>query len=160
MGRLAEAWRSFRHLYDRTRAPGRMLWSETDVRLIIGHLLLSSPGREVHIDPDVTGFLGFGTVDLVVEEPDTWTTEANAPWTLLSRPSPVALAFTTRVVDLAKDLSGLEADAHRLRTIAQRSIAKEAALCVLDRTHATDRRYYGELSAAFGIRVFSAMDTA
>jgi hypothetical protein len=160
VARLAEAWGAFRHLYSRTRSPGRMCWSQTDVRLIVGHLLLSSEGREIHIDPDVTGFLGFGSVDLVVEEPDTWTTEANAPWTLLSRPSPVALAFTVRVIDEARQLADLEVDARRLQSIVQRSVAKQAVLCVLDRAGATDRRFYAELSATFGISVLSALDTA
>jgi hypothetical protein len=158
MGRLAEAWSSFRHLYDGTRSRGRMYWGETDVRLIVAHLLLSSEGRDIYVDPDVTGFLGFGAVDLVVEEPETWTTETKAPWALVSRPSPVALAFTVRVIDHAKDLAELEGDARRLQAIVQRSIAKEAALCVLDRTGRIDRRLNAELFASFGILVFCALD--
>jgi hypothetical protein len=160
MGRLVEAWSAFRHLYVGTRSRGRMLWREADVRLLVTHMLLSSPGDEVYVDPDVTGFLGFGAVDLVVEAPETWTAEQNAPWALLHRPDPVALAFTVRVVDDARLLGELEADGGTLRTILQRRIAKEAALCVLDRTGGAQRRFYDDLSAAYGVTTLCVIDAS
>jgi hypothetical protein len=110
------------------------------------------------VDPDVTGFLGFGAVDLVVEAPETWTTEEAAPWALLSRPAPVALAFTVRVMDEGRDLVELGEDARRLRTIVQRKIAKQAALCVLDRTSDADRRLYEDVEAAYGVPILSLLD--
>lgn len=164
LDRLTEAWKGFLDLYVRTsmQPPGgpvsAVIWGESDVQLLVAHLLMSSPGGDLHVHQDVTGFSGFAPVDLVVTDPGPWLADQRAPWAHFTRASPVDLAVGIKVVNNLDDHDAISEDALKLQAILKAELTKGVALCVLDKTQPPDRDFYDDLEDSSGLIILRAFD--
>jgi len=162
--RLVEAWESFLDLYVRTNIQpangpvSAVIWGEADVQLLVAHLLMSSPGGNLRVHQEVTGFGDHDAVGLVVTDPGPWLNEENPPWPAFTPVSAVDLAVEIRVVRSGDDHALVRESALKLREILAERLAREAAVCVLDKLAAPDRGFYENCEDAFGITILRAFD--
>ena len=162
--RLTEAWKGLLDLYIRTsiQPPGgpasAVIWGEADVQLLVAHLLMSSPGGDLRVHQDVVGFNGLDPVDLVVTDPGPWLAEERAPWAQFTRAAPVDLAAEIKVVNNRDDHAAVAEDATKLKAILDAGLAREAVLCVLDKTSPPDRALYETLEDSSGVLILRAFD--
>ena len=162
--RLTEAWKGFLDLYVRTsiQPPGgpvsAVIWGEADVKLLVAHLLMSSPGGRLHVHQQVSGFLGLDPVDLVVTDPGPWLAEERAPWATFTRAAPVDLAAEIRVVNNLDHQEAVTESALKLDSIRRAGLARDVALCVLDKTSPPDREFYEDLEESGRLIILRAFD--
>jgi hypothetical protein len=164
INKLTEAWKGFLDLYVRTsiQPPGgpvsAVIWSEADVQLFVAHLLMSAPGGRMQVHQEVAGFLGLDPVDLVVTDPRPWLADERAPWATFTRATPVDLAVEVKVVNNLDDHESVTEGALKLHAIHKAELAREVALCVLDKTSPPERDFYKSLQDAGELLVIRAFD--
>jgi hypothetical protein len=164
MDRLTEAWKAFLDLYLRTsvQPPGgpasAVIWGEADVKLLVAHLLMSSPGGQLHVHQEVAGFLGLDPVDLVVTDPGPWLADERAPWAMFTRAAPVDLAVEIRVVNNLDNQEVVTESALKLEMIRRAGLARDIALCVLDKISPPDREFYEDLEETGSLIILRAFD--
>jgi hypothetical protein len=162
--RLAAAWQGFLERYVRTSVQpaggpaSAVIWGEPDVQLLVAHILMSSPGGELHVHQQVAGFKRFEPVALVITDPAPWLAGERAPWARFTRALAVDLAVEIKVVNNRDDHAAVAKKARKLQAILKGGLAREVALCVLDKTSPPDRAFYEELEDSRGVTILSAFD--
>ncbi len=164
MERLVSAWQGFVDLYVRTNIQpaggplSAVIWGEADVRLLVAHLLMGTNGNDLRVHQEVIGFGESDPVALVVTDPGPWLREDHAPWALFAPSSAVDLAVEIRVVNDPRGHAAVEEGARKLQAIRRGRLAREAALCVLDKSMPHDRLFYEDLEDSRGITILRAFD--
>lgn len=162
--RLGEAWQRTLDRYVRTGIQpaggpvSAVIWGEADLQLLVAHLLMSAPGSELSVHQQVAGFRQFGPVSLVVTDPAPWLARERAPWARFTRDTAVDLAAEIKVVNNRDEHAGVEKSARKLQAIFRGGLAREVALCVLDKTSPPDRAFYDALEDSQGVLVLAAFD--
>ncbi len=162
--RLGDAWQQAMDWYVQTGIQpaggpaSAVIWGEADLQLLVAHLLMSPPGRELGVHQQVVGFRDLGPVSLVVTDPGPWLARERAPWARFTRNTAVDLAVEIRVVNNRDEHAGVERSARNLHAIFHDGLAREVALCVLDKTSPPDRTFYAALEDSQGVMVLAAFD--
>ncbi|HEX5137827.1 MAG TPA: hypothetical protein VFY93_12695 [Planctomycetota bacterium] len=162
--RLGAAWQEFlvRYVHTGIQPAGgpasAVIWGEADVQLLVAHFLMSSPGGELTVHQQVAGFKNFGPISLVVTDPAPWLASERAPWARFTRASAVDLAVEIKVVNNRDHHAAVEKSARKLEAILKGRLAREVALCVLDKTIPPDRGFFEALEDTRGVLMLVAFD--
>lgn len=155
--RLMQAWEGFLDLYVTTGAAGSAaVWAEDEVQILVACLLASSPGGALKIHADVAAVEGFHPVDFIVT--DHGMGVAASPRDSLTPASPALLALDVRVVKGPGGRARAAESACKLQAVLRAGLAREAALCVVDRVLPADRRFYESLREPGGAALLLALD--